>query len=514
MVRHALLVLLLLGCEGSISEPAGHPDRTPTPRPHGPTVQPRVPLRALTSFELRGALEALGFDGESAARLQPPSVPTGIETLTEPWSGAQLELLEDAMLRAAGTGSSSCAGDLSCTHDELLAIASRAFRRDLIADERTEILELHDALAPTLGADEARVRTLQRIFLSAEFLYLTAGDASGRLTDEELAARLAFFVTGSAPDDALRAEDRLDDAALEAHARRLLDDPRAGSSLARFVVGWLGGLELSARTKLDDLWIAGLPSDAVAETRAFVSDWLAAETPRFEALFSADHTFVTPRLAELYGMPTPSEEHLVNGVARLDGSRAHGRVGLLTQTTFLARHSGSKSSSPTLRGKWMLTRLLCQNVRPPPPEANAVEPEPTPGLTTREIHERLERADGCGECHRRMEPLGYAFEAFDSVGRARTHEGEREVDTRTTVTTLSDLDGSYADATELSDAVGRSADVRACFARHWVGYALGRGAVASDESLVTEVAEALEHDAREAVVRIVTSDAFRRTTTR
>ena len=514
-----LCVLFCLACEGAIGESGNVPFVPPPIRRPDPESldQTRVPLRALSPFELSGAINSLGMDGSRLLRMQPRLTPDGVDTLTEPWAGDQVELLEQEMRFVAESFASACAeGDLPCIDAELAALRAKAYRRPLTSDgetdEAAESAAVYHDLVGGHGHTEALVRAVQSTLLSAEFLYLIAiGNDDGQLTDHELAGRLSFFVWAAAPDetllDAAARGDLSDVVMLEAQVRRMLEDPRAARGITRFVVGWLGGLELPNRTKADARWREGLPADALTETHEFVSDWFRSDERRFSRLFDADHTFLTPRLAQLYGVDAPNPD----GVGRFEGTRAIHRSGLLTQATFLAHYAGPVTSSPTLRGKWFLERALCRHLTPPD-GVDATPPEVTDG-TTRDAHEALANQDGCRSCHQLMFPFGAAFESFDGIVQHRDVDNGFPVNTQTTLANGGDLDGSYAGPVEMSRAFGGSATARGCFASKWVSYALGRGTNLGDAHLIEAVTEALNSDAREALVRIATSDAFRRAIT-
>ena len=510
-----------MGCTGTIDAGAGGSTSMPA-------VPLRVPLRQLTPAELDYALtDLLHDDTHLAMRLQPTRIYSGIETLPSDelaWVESRSDLLVETMyeiaLRATENdaqlaGCVSSTGD-ACVSERLSALALRAYRRALSAEELARFLHVANELEAHVGRREAIARSVQALLLTPDFLYLTAeGDrASGDdVSPSELASRLAFFLWASLPDDALLAaasRGDLSHASLrEREVRRMLNDPRSGRAMARFVLGWTEAIEITHITKADTTWSSTLSGDAVNETDAFVQDWFRTDGNGFEELFVSDHTFVTPRLASLYGFTLP-EGTADNQMVRFDGTARLGRVGLLTQASFLAVHARDAASSPTLRGHWVIESALCQQIGNPPQDAESRAPRMTSDMTTREWHEALETSPGCDSCHRRMEPPGYALENFDAIGRTRTTDRGEQILTHTVLTTDSDLDGAYANASELSEAMGQSLVVRRCFSRRWLAYALGRPVDTSDRVLLRDVTAALETDVQEAALRIATSDEFRR----
>lgn len=515
---------MALGCTGTIDAGAGGASSTPP-------IPLRVPLRQLTPAELDYALtDLLNDDTHLAMRLQPTRTLSGVETLPSndsAWVDSRSDALVQTMYEVAFratennaqlAGCVSSTGD-ACVQERLNALALRAFRRPLTADELSRFVRVVNQLEVETGRREAIARAVQALLLTPDFLYLTAeGDrASGDdVSANELASRLAFFLWASLPDEALlsaAARGDLSHAALrEREVQRMLNDPRSGRAMARFVLGWTEASEINHVTKADTTWTSALSQDAVRETDAFVQDWFRTPGNGFEELFVSNHTFVTPRLAALYGFELPSGTS-DNQLVRFDGSASHGRVGLLTQASFLAVHARDAASSPTLRGHWVIENALCQQIGNPPQDAESRAPVRSSNMTTREWHEALESSPGCDSCHRRMEPPGYALEGFDAIGRSRTLDQGERVQTQTVLTTDSDLDGAYADASGLSEGMGQSFIVRRCFTRRWLSYALGRAVNNSDRILLNEVTNTLETDVQAAALRIATSEEFRRAKT-
>lgn len=370
---------------------------------------------------------------------------------------------------------------------------------------------------PELSRRERIARAVQAVLLSPELLYLTSvggpegSGAEASLTSLELASRMSFFLWATIPDAALleaAADDLSSPEAIERQARRMLADERAGRGVARFVAGWLGALDLNDQTRVDAAWSSSMVRDMARETEAFVIDWVQGEDRALDALFYADHTFVTPQLAALYGLRLPDDAP-IDRLTRVEGTHAHGRHGVLTQASFLATHATEAAASSTRRGHWFVERALCQEIDGPPPTAGTLAPPFTAEMTTRQWHEGILATPGCSSCHARLEPPGFAFEAFDAVGRFRDDDRGQRVVTTTTLSSGTELDGFYDGAEDLSEAVSSSVTVRRCFARQLLHYAMGRPTVPADHRLLLDVARSLETDVREALVRIVTSSDFR-----
>jgi hypothetical protein len=507
-----LLSIAVAGCLGSIGESGGGDED-----PNGPSTSPAtqatplsLPLRPLTPFELARTLEDL-FDDRATevSALQPAQLRTPSEQIVGPetiWSGARADLLEEAMFAVAGRiahGKLAGCADDACLQAFFASALPALYRRPIEDADTTKLVTAVHDLEPKLGRDEAMARAVEMALMSPDFLYLPAfGDPSRpisggiELAPYELASRLSYLVWASAPDakllEAAKQDDLRTDAAIERETRRLLADPRAGRGIARFVHNWTGEINLASKPHADPAWTSELASDALSETSQHVSSWFTGSAPAFSSLLVSNSAFVSPNLASFYGPGAP------------------GRVGLFTQASFLATHSTNSASSPTLRGKWFMERALCHSMGSPPANAAAMAPAFEPWMQTRDWHEKLQGTKGCNNCHGLMEPPGYVYEGFDAIGRARTTERDKPVRTNATLATGTDMDGTYAGPADFMAAASKSPTVRACFASNWLSHALGRGVNDAELPLIAAVSGALETDAREALVLITTSPAFRR----
>lgn len=486
-----------------------------------------IPLRRLTPFEIdRSLAELLGDDSHAALGLYPDHAKARFETDPR-HQGMTREVLEaydgivyaaaqrattdlDALLGCTSTGVAD-----ACTTSFVERFGKRAFSRALDDAEREKYLDIVRKLEPTHGKNEAIARAIEAILMSPSFLYLTAFGEPGipetedqPLQAHELAARLSFFLWGQVPDEALLdAAERgalATDEGLKQEAERLLADPRAAASAARFFAGWLDVVRLGSLPKSDPEWTAALRSSVERQTTAVVEAWFAAGVPMSE-LLSSDTTLVDANLARLYGLAGDFGGDLVS----VSGTRAVGRDGLLGQASFLASHSMERSSSPTLRGKWVIERALCKPMGAPPAEALQNAPMLVQGMSTREWHEAIQAGGACAGCHDVMEPPGYLFEGFDAIGRARATDAGKPVRTDAVLTTgVDEIDGAHADARGLAAAMSTSETVRDCVAEQWLEYATGRDTSGEDAD-VAPVAEALATRGDATALTIVMSRSFR-----
>ena len=401
---------------------------------------------------------------------------------------------ETAALAARGAGETSSRqriftcrpggrGDEAACADEILAaLARRAFRRPVTADD-LDVLHAFYEEGRRAGTFETGIqRGIESLLVDPEFLFRierdpvrTAPGAAYPLSDIELASRLSFFLWSSIPDDELLAAaeaGRLrDPAALERQVRRMLADERARVLVDSFAAQWLHlrrmrtvTPDVQAFPAFDDNLRAAL----VRETELFVESQIRGDRSVVE-LLTADYTFVNERLARHYGMAGVYGSRF-RRVPLGDGARR----GLLGHGSILTVTSLATRTSPVVRGKWVLENILGAPPPPPPPDVPDL-PEREAGEAPRSMRARLEahRANPvCSACHAQMDPLGFALEHFDAVGRWRETEGGAPVD----------ASGALPDGTTFDGLPGlrdvlleRRDEFVATVAEKLLTYALGRG---------------------------------------
>jgi hypothetical protein len=318
------------------------------------------------------------------------------------------------------------------------------------------------------------------------------------------------------PDPALfqaAADNRLTTAAeIETQARRLLADARARETVTTFVEEWLNLDQVAERPKdpavypefKDDLKAA-----MVAETRAFVGNVVFDGDGRLGSMLTANFSFVNAALGPLYGMTGIQGTDLKRSL--MDTTQ---RSGLLTHAAFLTVTGSTSGSNPVKRGKKIYERLLCGTLPPPPP--NVPTPRPaSEGGTTRERFAEHGQSKCAVGCHSLMDPIGFAFEHYDGIGRYRTLDNGKMVDSAGTLT----LDGAartFTDARELSQLLASSETVNRCLVTQMMRFALGRPETEGDRaSLETAAAAAARGGGsiRELMVGVVVSRSWRYRTT-
>lgn len=398
----------------------------------------------------------------------------------------------------------------------------RAFRRPLTESEVATHLALFEqgpSLYPTRDAFAAGANlVIQALLQSPHFLYrteLSQGDGTTpavALNDFEVASKLAFALTNTMPSDELLAAaaagELRDKADIAAHARRLLDekgvDGVTNFSAQVLRLGTYDGIKRDATVFPD--FSPDAPAAMRQEVVQFV-EWIFNEGHGVKDFYTSPVGFVNSALAPLYeleGNFSQDEFTLVE----MDPTK---RSGLLTQAGFLSSYISDNQPDIIHRGVFIATRLLCITLPPPDPEANLVI-EAIPGLTNRERVERTTGKGTCGEgCHSiLLNPLGYAFENYDAIGKYRTLDQGLPVDASATYT----LDGqtqTFTNGVELSHLLAEAKQTHKCYAENLMKYLHGRPLAAGDEAIVDYYARLSRADMlsiRDMMIEVVTSDAF------
>jgi hypothetical protein len=309
----------------------------------------------------------------------------------------------------------------------------RAYRRPVAEEDVQRFLKLADtALKSGAGFADAMVTTYSGVLCSPAFV--TLEEKPGRLDDHALAERLSYFLWNSEPDAALR---RLADqgalrkpAALRAEVDRMLGDPRAERFVSAFLDYWLD-LRKVSNTSPDELLYADyylddyLVESAEAETRRFFTELVRGDLPA-RNLVASDFVMINDRLAALYDLPGV-EGSAIRRVALPPDSV---RGGLLTQASVLKVTANGTTTSPVLRGAWIMERILGKPVPPPPASVPAVEPDTRGATTIRQQLDKHRTQASCNVCHAKIDPAGFALENFDVFGGWRDRyralgEGEK-----------------------------------------------------------------------------------------
>jgi len=385
----------------------------------------------------------------------------------------------------------------------LSTLAARAYRRPVTDDDMKTLLGFYRAGREEKDFDEGIQKGVERILAAPAFLFrvesVPAGATPGvayRLSDLDLASRLSFFLWSSIPDDELRnlaVRGQLKDPkVLDQQVQRLLRDPRSRALVDGFANRWLGLSKLPGVVPDTDLYREfdeNLRDAMAKETQIFVASQMQEDRSVTE-LLTADYTYVNERLAKHYGIPDIYGDRF-RRVTFTDGVRG----GLLGQASILAVTSYPNRTSVVLRGRYLLTNLLGAPPPPPPPNVPALKDAGQDGQP-RSLRQRMElhRSNAvCASCHQRMDPLGFALENFDALGKWRTESDAAPID----------ASGSLPDGTRFEGVAGLRAlmashkeDFARTFAEKLLSYAIGRGVETTDLPAIRKIARDAAPDYR------------------
>lgn len=386
------------------------------------------------------------------------------------------------------------AGEEPCATQILSGLASRAYRRPVTKEDVQTLLSFYRSGHAAGGFEVGIQRGLERILAAPSFLFRVERQPSGvlgstyRLTDLELASRISFFLWSSIPDAeliAVAARGKLQDpAVMEQQVRRMLADPRADALVTNFAAQWLNLGKISG-VKPDEYvhpeFDENLRSAMLEETRRFLTGQIREDRSVVD-LLSADYTFINERLARHYGVPDVFGNQF-RRVTFKDGVRG----GLLGQASILTVTSYPNRTSPVVRGKWLLDNMLGAPPPPPPPDVPTLV-EPGASNQPRSVRERLEehrKNPTCAACHVRMDPLGFALENFDGLGKWRTSSDGVPVDAAASLPDGTQFEGVAGLRTLL---IGHRDEFVRTLTEKLLSYALGRGIEHFDLPTVRQIA--------------------------
>jgi hypothetical protein len=387
-----------------------------------------------------------------------------------------------------------------CARRIMTTLTRRAYRRPVTARDVDPLLAIFREGRDERDFEFGVERAVEALLSSPKFLMRVEREPAGvkpggiyQLSDLELASRLSFFLWRSMPDDELLdAAGRgtlKTPAVLEQQVRRMLADRRALRFIDDFSEQWLQVRNMRNHDVDPGLFAAFDPTlrDAMLrEIELFFESQVRDDRPIPE-LMSANYTFLNEQLAQHYGISDLYGSHFRR--VTLSDER---RFGLLGKAAILAETSYSNRTSVVLRGKWILENLLGAPPPPPPPNVPPLK-ENTPGQKPAALRERMEAHRSnpvCASCHSRMDPLGFALEHFDAIGRWRENDGGAEINS-----TIA-LDGRTIDSPKAfrEALVGRGHQFVSTVAEKMATYALGRGVDYADAPMIRQLVRDLERN--------------------
>lgn len=373
------------------------------------------------------------------------------------------------------------ADEIPCAKKILGILARQAYRRPVTDNDLEDLLGFYQS-GRNNGDFESGIRTaIQAMVASPEFVFRfektpanVAPGSNYRISDLELATRMAYFLWSSSPDDTLitlASQNKLHEPAiLEKQVRRMLADPKSDAMTRTFAFEWLRLQNL--RDWSPDLFLfpdfdRSLSDAMVKETELLFDNIMRQDRPVTE-LLTANYTFVNAHLAKHYGIPNVSGDYF-RRVELTDPNR----FGILGQGSFLMQTSMANRTSPVRRGQYVLDVLLGTPPPPPPPNVplfKEVGLNDAPKSVRQRMEEHRTNAT-CAGCHNLMDPIGMALENYDAVGVWRTHDLGFVIDPAGKM-----YDGTkVAGPASLREAVMKRSDAFiSAFTQRLLAYGLGR----------------------------------------
>ena len=403
----------------------------------------------------------------------------------------------------------------------------RAYRRPVTKSELAKVTGFYHSIAATSDSFEEAIReTFALILISPEFLYLVEPveeeQQVAKLTDDQLAVRLSYFLWSSMPDEelfALADNRQLSKAkVLQQQVDRMLEDERSWQFVQNFTSQWLdlSGLQrIAVNPQYYKDFNDRLKEQMAEETIRFVGEILYHDLSAMN-LLQSDFVVINQSLAQHYDLPGPSGSEF----ARVELLGNENRGGLLTQGSFLLINSNGEDSHPIKRAVWILDRLLDDPPAPPPPDVPELDSEKA-DLASLSIKRQLElhrEKSSCNSCHQGIDGWGIPFEHFDAIGKwrdtglrvVRDKNVQAELDSSSVLPSGEEVSG----VAEFQKYLIENESER--FARALVKkvttYALGRTIEFTDEEAISELTKqfiADDYNMRKLMVRIVQSELFR-----
>ena len=394
----------------------------------------------------------------------------------------------------------TAAEETACARRIVTNLATYGFRRPATAADINMLMEFYEFGRKEKDFDQGIELVLARVLSSPQFIYRIEEQLVGskpgqayRISDVDLASRLSFFLWSSAPDEELlkvAAAGRLNEPVmLERQVRRMLRHPKAAALADNFAGQWLNLRALDVTTPLPLLYpnFDDPLRQAMRREVELLFDAIVREDRSVVDILNADYTFINERLARHYGIKniTGSQFRRVTLGPDMDARR-----GLLGKGAFLATSSKPDRTSPVTRGKWIMGNVLGMSPPNPPPDVpplppRAADPNAKEPTMRKKMEDHRVRPD-CVQCHRLMDPIGFALENFDATGSWRAQDEGTAINTATQL-----FDNTKVGTpVELGNWLSKnySDQFVTVATEKLLTYALGRGVEYRDMPLVRQVA--------------------------
>jgi mono/diheme cytochrome c family protein len=342
-----------------------------------------------------------------------------------------------------------------------VAFVERAFRRPITAEQKELYVDRQFAVAN--GDVEAALKRVVLLTLkSPRFLFR---DGNTTTNDAEIAARLAFALWDSVPDEELRVKAQqgylhtLEE--VRQQAERMMSDPRAKAKLHGFLMHWLR-LDVERDLHKNPKQYPGFDDAVIADLRTsldlFLDETVWSGSSDFRTLFTTDEVYLNGRLAKLYGIDLPADAEFRK--VKLDAGK---RAGVLTHPYLMTAFAYSDHSSPIHRGVFVAKGLLGTGLKPPQEAFSPLSADLHPTLTTRERVALQTKGANCQTCHAVVNPLGFPLEAFDAIGKYREKDNNKPVDLTGEYLTRTGEKKTFNGAVELAKFLADSPEAHTAF---------------------------------------------------
>lgn len=401
----------------------------------------------------------------------------------------------------------------ACAAALIDALAPKVYRRPISADERSRLLDVYDGLLAG-GFTTAIQRTITAMLSSPYFLYMVEvgkpveGNDKLRVLDSwEVATRLSYALCEEPPDAELvelaTAGGLQSPPEIKLQAERLMAKDCAKDTIRRFYQQWLGVQSFLVVAKSLDIYpkfTADVRQGMFDEVNRYIDEMFWNENASLETFYTSKTFWPNAATDFLYSMNLSEES---------EQTFPSNRAGVLSLPAVLAAHSAFNESNPVKRAHFVLDRLVCTKL--PAPGFVVAPPIPDATLTTRERWRQHSENPECADCHKLMDPVGFALETFDAMGQYRTEENGSTVDDKGGIPSIGIEDGSVKGGVQLAKAIAESPEGAECFADYWLRFVLGRlqGEGTSDDEVKQQLAVALQDGSmQQAMLELFGSDTF------
>ena len=380
--------------------------------------------------------------------------------------------------------------------------AERAFRRPVRSSELNPYFQFALETLQSTGSLSQAVKAGYRAILSSHrFLYFS--EDPGKLDDYSVASRLSYFLWSTMPDEELLEHARkrrlTKPAVLRAQVERMLNDHKAEAFVQNFADSWLELRDIAFTTpdaKLYPEFDNILLHSMLDETRAFLQHMMD-ENLSVAHFIDSDFTILNERMAKHYGVEFGTQ----TGLRKVPLNPEHHRGGIITQASVLKVTANGTTTSPIIRGVWLMERILGQHIPPPPDQVPAVEPDIRGVTSIRDQLDKHRSTESCMACHKKIDPPGFALENYDVIGGWREHY--RAINPKGNWDSGPLVDASYMlpDGRSFKDIEGFKAlalsdidQIAGNMVKQVITYATGAEITFADRREINRIVEALSED--------------------